>query len=752
MKRRSVLTMAIPALGMGTALPWAAGTASAGSSWLPLADQQLTTAKAGNALDFSSLGSSDAAGRWGWARAMPGEGIGFERQPAPKRFLCASMVFSPPNGGLPSKEEARQLVTELRRTGYNAVRLHYIDAALMQGRNKDFDVDPDGLARLHGLLAQLKEAGIYWLVDGMTSDNGGYGDVGPNRYVRKHDTKVDALLTSDGFDHWAQLVDVIWGVKNPHTGLAPLADPAMLGIILVNEGGLAFTATVRGNRYPPSLAAPFRAWLKRRYGQDSVARAAWSGEMAPAESLDGELGLPAAVRGQSPRDKDFARFISDTEVDGLRRMEAHVRSRGFGGLATAFDNWSFLGADLTRAQASWVDMHAYHSEPTRYVEPGSRVVQSGLLESVGRAVRELSNARQWGKPFTVSEYAQPFWHRSRFEMAALLPAFAAHQGWGLICQFAEVPVQISYGPSPFARRQAIYPFGVGADPIARAGERLAAVLFLRGDVAKSKHRIRLHLQPNALMTRSAGWEQVPEAVSRLAFVAPLGLDFGPLPEQPVPGELSLDLLGAAPPWLAKLQSALTKAGLGAGGEGVAQLRGAGIIDAANRSQPGRQRYESDTRQMMLDAREQWLTIDTPMTSVVVLCAGGSGKAGGFSVEQASGPALFAVSVLDGRALGESRRLLLWVLTDAMNTGMTFADEQRSTLTALGKFPPLVRTVAARLTIPNVQASDLKAWALSLNGERRESLPLLIDDRTVTLMLDTAALPGGPALFFELAVE
>lgn len=751
MKRRSLLTMAMPALGLSASPAWATDTASAGSGWLPLVDRQLSAAKSGNALDFSSLGFSGAAGRWGWAQAM-GEGIGFERQPTPQRFLCASMVFSPPNGGLPSKDETRLLVTELRRTGYNAVRLHFVDAALMQGRTKDFDVDPEALARLQDLLAQLKEAGIYWLVDGMTSDNGGYGDVGPNRYARKHDAKLDALVTSDGFAHWARLVDVIWGVKNPNTGLAPLADPAMLGIILINEGGLAFGATVKGNRYPPSLVAPFRAWLKRRYGQDSVLRAAWSGELGPAESLDGELRLPAAVRGQSLRDKDFARFISDTEVDGLRRMEAHVRSRGFGGLATAFDNWSFWGADVTRAQASWVDMHAYHSEPTRYVEPGSRVVQSGLLESAGRAVRELSNARQWGKPFTVSEYAQPFWHRSRFEMAALLPAFAAHQGWSLICQFAEVPVQISYGPSPFARRQAIYPFGVGADPIARAGERLAALLFLRGDVAKSKRRIRLHLRPDALMARSAGWEQVPEAISRLAFVAPLGLDFGPVPEQSVPGELSLDLLGAASPWLARLQSALTKAGLGVDGEGVAQLRGAGIIDAANRSELGSQRYQSDTRQMTLDVREQWLTIDTPMTSVLVLCAGGSGQAVGINVEQASGPALFAVSALDGKALSDSRRLLLWVLTDAMNTGMTFADEQRTTVTALGKFPPLVRTVAARLTMPNVQSSGMKAWALSLNGERREQLPLLTVDRTATLVLDTAKLPGGPALFFELAAE
>ena len=208
-------------------------------------------------------------------------------------------------------------------------------------------------------------------------------------------------------------------------------------------------------------------------------------------------------------------------------MSAHVRKLGFRGLTTAFDNWGFLQADITRAALPWVDMHSYQALPTQHGEVGSSIAQTSVHADVARYVRELSNARQWGKPFTVSEYGQPFWSRWRHESALLVPAFAALQDWDAICQFAEAPIQFDYGPTKYKRLQAMYPFGVGGDPIARATERLAALLYLRGDVAVARHRIRLHLDPERVLARSGGWEQVPESLSRLGLVSAIGLDFSP---------------------------------------------------------------------------------------------------------------------------------------------------------------------------------------------------------------------------------
>lgn len=728
-----------------------AWASAAAELWLPLADRSLIAANAGNALDFSHLSAAGPAGQFGWARRGADGEIAFERQPARQRFLVAPMIFSNPIGKIPDKAGIDRLVQELRRTGYNAVRLHFIDALLMDDRDSDFDFDPEQFDRLHYLMARLKSAGIYWIADGMSSNNGGYGNVRPHRFIEKYSAKFDVAISEAGFEHWARLVDRIWGTRNPYTGVAPMRDPAMLGMILVNEGALTQMATVRGGHYPSSLEPMFRNWLSARYSDEEALRAAWGHELRPGESLSARISLPSAVRGNSARSKDFARFISEIERAAFGRMDRHVRDLGFGGLTTAFDSWGTLGADVTRSALGWIDMHGYHDVPTNRGQVGSTNLQTSLLDSQARAVRALSNVRQWGKPFTVTEYGQPFWNRYRHEIAALVPTMAAHQGWSAISLFGAGAIQTDYGPSDALWRQAIYPFGTGADPITRAGERLAALLFLRGDVSPSPHRIRLHLDSEALFSGSAGWEWVPEEISRLAFIAPIGLDFGPMPERATSGDLSLDLLARPPAWGARPEGVPSRSGVDFRSDPIAPLRAARIVSERNRSKPEVSLFESDTGEMVLDARERRIQISTARSSVIVL-KGGDADNPGFAVKGASGPALFAVASLDGLTLPKSRHLLVWVLTDAVNSGMKFDDERRTRLVGIGTFPPLVRAIQATLRLEIAQSNDLKAWPLSLAGERRRAVPLKSDDKGVELLIDTAGLPDGPAVFFEIAAE
>lgn len=728
--------------------------AAESESWIAVSDRSLEVLGADNPLDFGRLAPAGPAGRYGWARATPEGRIAFEQRSEPSRFLCASFALSGLTGGLPSKAEAQRLVQALQRGAYNLVRLHFVDAHLMAGRKEDFDFDPEQLDRLHYLLAQLKQAGIYWMVDGLTSDNGAYGDVQPNRYVKKHQAKLDLLFSEAGFVHWSSLVERLWGRINPYTGLSPLRDPAMLGMILVNEGSLAYQATIGGGRYAEQLVPRFTSWLKQRYRDDAGLRAVWGEGLQPNESLSGRIQLPRELRGRGARDLDFARFVSDLERSAATSMDAYVRRLGFKGLTTAFDNWGFFQADVSRAALGWIDMHGYQSLPSNHGQPGSVLEQSSVHDDVARYVRELTNARQWGKPFTVSEYGQPFWNQWRHESALLLPAVASHQGWDAICQFAEAPIQFSYGPTPYRRLQAMYPFGVGGDPIARATERLAALLFLRGDVAPSQHRIRLYLDADKALARNGGWEQVPEGLSRMGLVSAIGLDFSaPLSASAKPraGELAINLSDARPPWLGQLETTLLKAG----GEALLSeptvLRERGIVGPANQTRMRDRRYQSDTGQLLFDAAERRIVLTTPRTEAVVLREGAASLRL-FEVQQTSGPALFALSSLDGKPLDESRRMLLFVLTDAQNTGMAFEDTQRRKLRTLGTNPPMLRTLEARLAFKGAQAAGLKVWPLSLAGERRAPLFVQHSADGLLLQLDTASLPDGPALYFELATE
>ena len=719
--------------------------------WLPLIDRDLIVIGKNNPLDFSNLNKAGFAGQYGWAVALPDGHIGFEKLRQSQHFLCASLVFNSLNGGIPDHTDSIRLVEQLHRTGYNLVRLHFIDAHLMAGRLQDFDFDPEQFDHLHYLLSQLKQAGIYWIVDGMTSDNAGYGNVQPHRYIKKYSAKVDVLSSHEGFLHWSNLVERLWGKENPYTGMSTLEDPALLGIILINEGGIDYLSTINGNKYSDKLSILFAKWLKSHYNNENTLKSAWHGGFGLNESLDSRVFVPDSIRGQSPRSIDFSKFVADLEKETYFAMTAHVQKLGFKGLTTAYDNWGFFNTDISRATPGWVDMHSYHVLPTNHGRVGSSIQQISVHQNSARYVRELTNARQWGKPFTVSEYSQPFWNRWRNESAALIPAVAAHQGWDAICQFSETPIQFDYGPSNFSLRQAIFPYGVGADPIAHAGERLAAMLYLRGDVAPARSSIHIHLDAQASLTRNGGWEQIPEGLSRLGLVSAIGIDMNTNRSQPQPGQLSINLPSDSSQWREKLESQLLRGGLDVGSWSTASLRDAGLISSKNLTQVNNGTYHSDTEQILFNNDQKIITITTDKTLVIV-APQGNFSAGSFQVENKADATLFAISSLDGKPVNSSQRLLLWVLTDAINTGMTFEDSTRQTIKSVGHFPPMVKPAIATLRFSNENAKKFKIWPLSLNGTRHLPIPTSVQENKLEVHIDTQKLPDGPALFFEISTE
>jgi len=716
------------------------GSASfASDKWYPLSERSLEVTE-GSVLDFSGLFPAKFAGSKGQIQASPDGHLRFSNEAKPQRFLCASMVPSEPNGGLPDKAEADRWVEQLKRTGYNLVRLHFMDAILMTGRKGDFDFDPIGLDRLHYLMARLKSAGIYWIVDGMTSDNGAYGNVQPHRWVNRYNLRERLFYDPVALEHWKRLVTSLWGLQNPYTGLAPLHDPAMLGIILVNEGGISFLATQKG-RYPEELQAQFGEWLELHY-PDSVSR---------RDSGKGQnIQVPEEIRGKGLRSREFAEFIADRERALYREMEAHVRSRGFKGLTTAYDDFGFYQADVTRGEAEWIDMHSYQTGPSYFAEVGSRIEQSSIFDDVGRYGRELTNARQWGKPFTVTEYGQPFWNQWRHESAAWIPALAAFQDWDAICQFAELPVLLEYGESGPPRRLAMYPFGVGADPIARAGERLAALLFLRGDVAPSRVRVKLGLDPEQVLADGNAWGQIPENLSRLALVAESGLDLSSSPTRLISNhEIYFPLDTKPRSWIQKAENEALKRGLLIGKDPVEQLKSSGLLPRSNRTDFSAGLFETDTGQMVFDARRKSLTIATERT-VAFTRLSGSAKAGGVELSALSSPAMVAVGAVDDQVIGKSHRLLVWVLTDAINTGMKFADPERTTLKTLGHFPPRIRAVTGLLAIRHLEPERLKVWAVDQTGRRVAEVPSRIQGGYLRFAIDNVVPGYGPVTYFEVA--
>ena len=108
--------------------------------------------------------------------------------------------------------------------------------------------------------------------------NGGYGNI-RQRWISRHDVHLGVYYDEKKQEHWKTLMEKLFVPVNPYTGMSILDDPALAGLILVNEGGLAFTNRIHIGL---DVVAPLYA-TKTEFGQRFR-------DMVEAE------GVPAAVR------------------------------------------------------------------------------------------------------------------------------------------------------------------------------------------------------------------------------------------------------------------------------------------------------------------------------------------------------------------------------------------------------------------------------------------------------------------------
>jgi hypothetical protein len=719
------------------------------ADWLPINDPDLSI-QAGSALDFSVLVEAGVAGQHGRIiRSTDGHLAYMDSPNKSQRFFCASQ----PNGtgsDFPDHATADRYARQVRLHGYNVARFHFVENDLMELRTVDFDFNPEQLDRFYYFMAALKREGVYWLVDAMSSWNGVYGDVGDDRWIAKHNLKLGVYVDEAAKAHWQKLVEQVLNKENPYTKLTPLQDPALMGVILVNEGGLNHIVNLSpsDNTDLTSLNQAFTQWLVVKYGSIDKAMAAW-GESVP---VNGIVDVPRRDWNASVRVADSQRFYYEIQKNTLQWMTAYVRGLGYQGLISAYDNWSNLQDSATRSALEWVDMHDYQEEPSDWVKAGSTLKQESSLLNKLLYVRNLASSRYWFKPFTISEYDQPFWDTSRYEAGLAMGAYSSLQNWDMLCRHSGA-IELNYAKAGERdTRQAIHPFDIGMDPIGRAGETLAALLFARQDVIPALHKVDIRLTPDYVFNQQAGIGKLPEAITNIALMTGLGLSW-----QEAAGKVDMVIQpeDSAPSVMDKVIKKLRtwlRLANGRNMQMFSQLRDAEILPAQNASN-GVDVFQSDTGEITLDSHQQQLRVVTANTEAVAFGATLPPPLANVTIKSASAPALFAASSLDGLALPDSKRLLLIYATDARNSGMSFADAQSRELTNLGTLPVLIKNSRITLSLNNSNAAALHLYALKLNGQRSVELPIdKTMGNTLYIELDLAKFSTTPTTYFELAAN
>ncbi len=182
---------------------------------------------------------------------------------------------------------------------------------------------------------------------------------------------------------------------------------------------------------------------------------------------------------------------------------------------------------------------------------------------------------------------------------------------------------------------------------------------------------------------------------------------------------------------------------------VGELRRRGDLPAANRTSLPDRLYESDTGEILLDAKGGQLRVSTAGTEGVAFSRLAEPvDLGTLSIAQAEGGALVALSTLDkGTTLRDGKRLLLIFATDALNSDMRFRDRGEKVIEDFGRLPVLIRKAGAQIALAREGR-----WTLSPVGlDGAVHAPMASGEGAVSFTL-TNDVPSGPTTFFLLEIE
>lgn len=702
------------------------GNALAADEWLAVREQSLEV-EAGSPLDFSDMfPSSPIEEPDRIVITTDGKLARVDDKTNPQRFLCASLAWSPASGGFPDHETADRYALQLKRHGYNIARFHYVDAALMNGRSTDFDFDPDVLDRVHYLMAALKRNGIYWIMDGLSSSRGALGGF-DDRWEVKGDLKLGAQIDDGDFAHWLEFQKLFLAKVNPYTGLAPIRDPALVAIVPFNENGIEFDSmmqeSVRGSVFSPRLKPLFNDWLIQKYLTDDALTQRWGTWFKEGNLSDRSIALPTNRYERSERMRDLQSFFIDLEQRSTRKMTGALRDLGFRGIVLPYNNWPTIQTGITRGIQDAVAMNTYQDWVDSYA-PGTSIQGRSSLEDGLLYLRTIAAARWLGKPFLVTEYDHLFWSPYRYEAGLAAPALAALQDWDVLCRHAHGPIILSYGED-VPHKEQMLPYAIALDPVARAGETLAALVFRRGDAKAASLQIPFLVRGEEGLPQGVN-DMEPEMLTRLGVIGGIGLQASEgfdqkrvavLPERETQTPMSV----------------------------VEKLIQHGKLSASSPIDLDCGDAVSATEELELDAPGKSLALRTPLTESLVFDEiNQTRKLGSVSITSASTRGMFAVSSLDGKPLSQSKRQLLILASDAHNTGMRFRDVDQRVIEDFGRLPVMIRPMELGLQFHG--EGSFRISAVGLNG--RVYPPHIVGggENPVTLSNDV---PSGPTTYFLL---
>lgn len=686
-------------------------TIVASDEWAPF--EAVPGIAPGSVFDRSLLADAPA-GKHGQAQVSAEGHIVFARQPEQRvRFWGVNLSFG---AQFLEHSKADELADQLLRAGYNLVRIHHHDGALLKKGGRSDEIDPQQLDRLEYLVAALKRRGIY-IVLGLYSNRPVEASEIPELGRRAtRDFQYLIPISDNAFETWARFAKRLLTHRNQHTGMTWAEDPALLSVYMLNEESMFFGGW--GARAPDVRALyerAYKAWLSKQAG-----------------SSRRESG-----------DASFNRFLVEVKRASDLRMIAYLRSIGVKALLTGDSVVNNAAQVLIREQFDVVDIHGYWNHPTFIEQPWSLPIKftqrSAIADGLGLP-RWIMTARIFGKPFLVSEFNYTWPNAARGESGLLMAGYAGLQAWdGVIrYEYASSPTS-PFETSIMGPKGGI--FSLVNDPINLLADRAGAFLFLHGRIAPAPTAVAyLVNDANAVNGRKAAPERMPDALSWLG----LSVRVGALPSGAK--DLASRAAGAGVRAFVAEDHPPAFAGHPVYAPGPLlerRLSNSGLLPKRDDLAT----YRSETGQLQVYRTQGTASLVTVNSESFVLSA--NAKIAGQSIDVANGStqATIYVMAVDDKPLAASRRIMILHLTDSLNTGTTFANASRERLEDFGRLPQLVRRGTTTITL-RLPDEDWQAWAVDTSGRRLHRADLAREGSAWQLKPDTVS-ESGTVLAYEL---
>ncbi|QYY35054.1 hypothetical protein [Ruficoccus sp. ZRK36] len=664
--------------------------------------------KSGGVFDFSASVPAPA-GQFGELIETPEGHFAFEKRPdVPVRFWGVNFCFT---ANYLNKSEADAVAQRLARSGYNAVRFHHFEQALTSKGANSWELDPELMDKLDYLVAAMKKAGLYIsydLFDGRSFSDEELVAFGLEPGLTGSQTRsmFKGLVPIDeaAFASWEKFARALMLHKNPYTGLTWAEDPVFVGVCVVNEDTLY--AKIRN----PKIHARYEAIFEAEYP-----------------------GITDA--SEDERLMAWTEFLTETQINASARMFKALREMGVRAPLTDTNYIRQKFMTYLRVHYDYVDDHNYWDHPGF---PGKAwkapfaFNQRSAIQAAAQLPRLMMASRIPGKPFTVTEfnYCRP--NQYRAEGGVLMSAYASLQDWDGLYNF-----QYAMSREMSVNGSHENYFALASDPISMLGDRVAALLFRRGDISPAATSITYAVRPEeGFISYNDGF---PHVFTELGLVARLGslpgspeavlqgADGRPVPDAAVVGEI--------PP----LKDPSLVDTFVADTELPQQLIADGILPEGSINAE-RTRFASETDQIVLDTEASSIKVVTPRSEQFVVPPESTLKGECVSVTNTSETqCAVQVVAVDDQPLAQSRRILITHLTDALPEGMRFADQDRRLLEDWGTPQHLVRSGTAQITLKLPEPASWKAWAVDASGSRKYLVSLetsadgslVIDASTVT---------------------